>query len=94
MSLLERYTTRRVRLHALSPRKEHLGDVRRGEGCRPEPEPCAPSRRSSLGCRLIQTTLALYLLPALLIVLLVGVVGILVLSVVRFCTRLVGSTAS
>ena len=55
-------------------------------------ESCAPSK-SSLGCRLIQMTLALYLIPALLIVLLVGAVGILVVGVIRFFTRLLGTTA-
>ena len=55
-------------------------------------KPCAPSK-SSLGCRLIQMTLVLYLIPALLIVLLVGAVGILVVGVIRFFTRLLGTTA-
>ena len=52
---------------------------------------CAPSKRSP-GCRLIQMTLALYLVPALLIVLLVGAVGILVIDVIRSFTRLLGRT--
>ena len=56
-------------------------------------ESCAPSKESSLGCRLIQMTLALYLIPAFLIVLLVGAVGIMVVGVIRFFTRLLGSTA-
>jgi hypothetical protein len=56
-------------------------------------ESCAPSKQSSLGYRLIQIALALYLIPAFLIVLLVGVVGILVIGVIRFFTRLLGSTA-
>jgi len=55
-------------------------------------EPCSPSK-SSLGCRLVQMTLALYLIPAFLIVLLVGAVGILVVGVIRFFTRLLGTTA-
>jgi hypothetical protein len=38
-------------------------------------------------------TLALYLIPALLIVLLVGAVGILVVGVIRLFTRLLGTTA-
>jgi len=38
-------------------------------------------------------TLALYLIPAFLIVLLVGAVGILVIGVVRFFTRVLGTTA-
>ena len=38
-------------------------------------------------------TLALYLIPALLIVLLVGAVGILLVGVIRFFTRLLGTTA-
>jgi len=56
-------------------------------------ESCSPSEKSSLGCRLIQMTLALYLIPAFLIVLLVGAVGILVVGVSRFFTRLLGRTA-
>jgi len=56
-------------------------------------ESCSPSKKSSLGCRLIQMTLALYLIPAFLIVLLVGAVGILVIGVVRFFTRVLGTTA-
>ena len=56
-------------------------------------ESCSPSKKSSLGCRLIQMTLALYLIPAFLIVLLVGAVGILVVGVIRFFTRLLGKTA-
>jgi hypothetical protein len=36
-------------------------------------------------------TLALYLIPAFLIVLLVGAVGILVVGVIRFFTRLLGT---
>ena len=55
-------------------------------------ESCSPSKKSSLGCRLIQMTLALYLIPAFLIVLLVGAVGILVVGVIRFFTRLLGTT--
>jgi len=54
---------------------------------------CSPSEKSSLGCRLIQMTLALYLIPAFLIVWLVGAVGILVVGVIRFFTRLLGTTA-
>jgi hypothetical protein len=38
-------------------------------------------------------TLALYLIPAFLIVLLVGAVGILVVGVIRLFTRLLGTTA-
>jgi hypothetical protein len=44
----------------------------------------SPSKKSSLICRVVHITLALYLLPAVLIVLAVGVAGILVLEVVRF----------
>ncbi len=56
-------------------------------------ESCSPSKKSSLGCRLIQMSLALYLIPAFLIVLLVGAVGILLVGVIRFFTRLLGTTA-
>jgi hypothetical protein len=41
---------------------------------------------SDLAGRLIQMALALYLIPALLIVLVVGGVGMLVLTVSRLCT--------
>jgi len=57
-------------------------------------ESCAPTKKRSLGCRLIQMILALYLVPALLIVLLVGAAGILVIGVIRFLTRLLGTTAA
>ncbi len=55
-------------------------------------ESCSPSEKSSLRCRLIQMTLALYLIPAFLIVLLVGAVGILVVGVIRFFAHLLGTT--
>jgi hypothetical protein len=48
---------------------------------------------SNLGCRLVQVTLALYLLPAILIVLAVGAAGILVTGVIRFFTRGLEMTA-
>ena len=38
---------------------------------------CAPSTSTNLACRLVQIALALYLIPTLLIVLLVGAVGML-----------------
>ena len=53
---------------------------------------CAPSKKSSLGCRLIQMTLAIYLIPVLLIVLVVGALGILVVGVIQFFARLLGTT--
>jgi hypothetical protein len=52
--------------------------------------PSSSSRRSggiSLAGKLIQVTLALYLIPALLIVLLVGGIGMLVLAVVDSLLR-------
>jgi hypothetical protein len=48
----------------------------------------APAAKSSPGCRLIQTALALYLIPAFLIVLVAGIVGILVVGMIRFFTHL------
>ena len=51
------------------------------------------SLKSDLGCRLVQMTLALYLLPAILIVLVVGAVGILIIGVIRFFTLVLGTTA-
>ena len=53
----------------------------------------APSTSTNLVCRLIQIALALYLIPAFLIVLLVGAVGMLVVGMVRLFTRLLGATA-
>ena len=63
------------------------------QGC-PSPVPggsCAPSTSTNLACRLVQIALALYLIPALLIVLLVGAVGMLVVGMGRLFTRLLGS---
>ena len=54
---------------------------------------CAPSTSTNLACRLVQIALALYLIPAFLIVLLVGAVGMLVVGMVRLFTRLLGATA-
>ena len=47
-----------------------------------------PSTGTNLVCRLVQIALALYLIPAFLIVLLVGAVGMLVVGMVRLFTRL------
>ena len=47
---------------------------------------------SSLGCRLVQVVLALYLIPALLVVLLVGAVGILIIGLARLFIRLLDPT--
>jgi len=47
-----------------------------------------PSRASILVHRIVKIVLAIYLIPALLIVLLVGVVGMLVLGVARLFSRL------
>ena len=54
---------------------------------------CVPSTSTNLACRLVQIALALYLIPALLIVLLVGAVGMLVVGIVRLFIRLPGATA-
>ena len=54
---------------------------------------CPPSTGTNLVCRLVQIALALYLIPAFLIVLLVGAVGMLVVGMVRLFTRLLGATA-
>ena len=54
---------------------------------------CAPWTSANLACRLVQIALALYLIPAFLIVLLVGAVGMLVVGMVRLFTRLLGATA-
>ena len=54
---------------------------------------CTPSTSTNLACRLVQIALALSLIPAFLIVLLVGAVGMLVVGMVRLFTRLLGATA-
>ncbi len=48
----------------------------------------------SLACRLVQIILALYLIPAVLIVFLVGVLGIMIVGVARILLRLQGRTTS
>ncbi len=76
---------------APSLRAGYRDQVRRQEGGLPMDapgrEPCTPPSGRGLGCWLVRATLALYLLPALLIVLLVGALGILALNVARLDTR-------
>jgi hypothetical protein len=55
-------------------------------------EPRARITLSGLGCRLVQMVLALYLIPAFLVVLLVGAVGILTIGLVRLFIRLLNAT--
>jgi hypothetical protein len=55
-------------------------------------EPRARITTSSLGCRLVQMVLALYLIPAFLVVLLVGAVGVLTIGLVRLFIRLLDPT--
>jgi hypothetical protein len=55
-------------------------------------EPRARITLSGLGCRLVQMVLALYLIPAFLVVLLVGAVGILTIGLVRLFIRLMNAT--
>ena len=55
-------------------------------------EPRARITASGLGCWLVQTVLALYLIPAFLVVLLVGAVGLLTIGLVRLFTRLLDLT--
>lgn len=55
-------------------------------------EPRARITVSGLGCRLVQTALALYLIPAFLMVLLVGAVGIVTIGLVRLFSRLLDPT--
>jgi hypothetical protein len=52
------------------------------------------STTHSLACRLVQMMLALYLIPAILIVFLVGALGIVVVGVGRVVARLQGTTTS
>jgi len=47
-----------------------------------------------LACRLVQLILALYLIPAILIVFLVGALGIMIVGLVRILVRLQGTTTS
>jgi hypothetical protein len=53
-----------------------------------------PSTNHLLACRLVQMILALYLIPAVLIVFLVGILGIIIVTVVRILARLQGRTMS
>jgi len=46
----------------------------------------------SFACRLVQMVLALYLIPAFLIVSLVGAVGMLTIGSIRLCIRLLDAT--
>jgi hypothetical protein len=55
-------------------------------------EPRARITASGLGCKLVQMVLALYLIPAFLVVLLVGAVGILTIGLIRFFVRLLDPT--
>ena len=55
-------------------------------------EPRARITASGLGCRLVQMVLAVYLIPAFLVVLLVGAVGILTIGLVRLSIRLLDAT--
>jgi len=52
------------------------------------------STSHSLACRLVQLILALYLIPAILIVFLVGALGIMIVGLVRILVRLQGTTTS
>jgi hypothetical protein len=55
-------------------------------------EPRARVTASGLGCRLVQMVLTLYLIPAFLVVLLVGAVGIVTIGLLRLFTRLLAPT--
>lgn len=57
-------------------------------------EDSEPAPNLNLACRLVQIILALYLIPAFLIVCLVGVLGIFIVTVARFLGRLQGKTSS
>lgn len=76
-------------------RDEYPRQVRRQERSLLEQEqaPCPLSPAGRLGSWLVRATLALFLLPALLVVLLVGAAGILVLDIARLCDRWTGPTA-
>ncbi|HZW32027.1 MAG TPA: hypothetical protein VFF52_15050 [Isosphaeraceae bacterium] len=51
------------------------------------------SRGTTWLCRLIQIALALYLIPALLVVLVVGGIGMVVLAIARLLTTILGKSA-
>lgn len=51
------------------------------------------SQGTTWPCRLIQIALALYLIPALLAVLVVGGIGVVVLAAARWLTAVLGGTA-
>jgi hypothetical protein len=53
-----------------------------------------PSTTPSLACRLVQMILALYLIPAVLVVFLVGALGIMIVTVARILARLRGTITS
>ncbi len=61
------------------------------------PEPARNTERStphSLACRLVQIILAVYLIPAVLIVFLVGALGIMIVGVARILLKLQGPSKS
>jgi hypothetical protein len=55
-------------------------------------DPRARAKASGIVCRLVQMVLALYLIPAILVVLLVGAVGIVTIGLVRLFSRLLDPT--
>ena len=60
----------------------------------PLSENSEPAANNLLVCRLVQIMLAIYLIPAILIVFLVGIVGFIIAAVARILFRLQGKTTS
>lgn len=97
MSLPNLSVTHGLRHLAPPRRDQNQCRIHRREGglsrCEPDTATCSPSPADRLACWLVRAALALYLLPALLIVLLVGAAGILAVDIARLCNRWTGPTA-
>jgi hypothetical protein len=75
-----------------SPSASLLSGVRSHSSVSVLDAPHARITAGGVGCRLIQMVLALYLVPAFLVVVLVGVVGILTIGLVRIFIHLLDAT--
>jgi hypothetical protein len=74
------------------PSANSLSGVRSSSSVSVLDKPRARITVSGLGCRFVQVVLALYLAPAVLVVLVVGAVGILTSGLVRLFIRLLDAT--
>jgi len=70
-----------------------LSRVRSGSSSQADFRILISSGAIGLGCRIIRITLAIYLLPAVLIVFLVGAIGMLVYGAIRLLARLFDATS-